>query len=147
MKQNYQKILGIISILTGIILLLNNPILNLTGHAISDSIGKSSGSIFGLMFVIVGILVFMAKRTLVNITNSGKIINHSNKFLKDIKNEDWKVINSTLKKIGTGLAKEEYLTYEKHRSIRTDKGNRIHFDYSDNRNKVNLIKYDKKHYK
>jgi len=60
MKKRPVQILGIIVILIGIVFLINS--FQITGFVVLKDVGRTAGSVFGIVFVIGGILLFMAGR-------------------------------------------------------------------------------------
>ena len=163
MEKRKIRIISIVLIIVGIAILLNWN--SITGNIISEKIGLETNSILrmviGLGLIIGGSLVFLAREregalvqklqenrgNLPEKTDSEKEVFLTNKFKKRIKKEDRKAIRNAVKKIGTGLGKEEQLVYhgENLYSIRSTKGGRILFEYEANRSKVNLMDYVSDH--
>jgi len=59
MEKRISKFLGVILVLIGAVLLSNSA--GITGFAILQNIGKTTGSIFGIVFVIVGVLLLVTR--------------------------------------------------------------------------------------
>ncbi len=117
----------------------------ITGWTIGS--GNSFGivSIIGLGLMIGGIVLFMARKSLEGKlptkTNRGLRVRWANKFLKGIRSRgDVRRIAETIKKIGEGGPKEEFLSHEDHYSRRVDKGSRVHYTYKNN--EVHLLFYE-----
>ena len=60
MKKILQSILGILFIFTGIVLILNS-FSGITGFVVFENISKNTGSIFGIVFIVVGALLFVIR--------------------------------------------------------------------------------------
>tara|TARA_Y100000034_G_C6907887_1_gene421897 strand:+ start:175 stop:603 length:429 start_codon:yes stop_codon:yes gene_type:complete len=140
----FKRGLGIFLFLIGVFILTSSQS-GITGNIVSDRVNAIS-SIFGLVFIIGGLVLFMAKKSLVSITGSGETIVVSNKFKKSIKNRDIDEVNEALRKIGTTLGKEEFLRHMKEYSIRVNKKDRILFNRYNPR-EITLDKYDANHYR
>ncbi|MBU0760295.1 MAG: hypothetical protein KJ600_03980 [Nanoarchaeota archaeon] len=59
MKKRFVKILGILLIVIGIVVLLDT-FTGITGLVVLEDIGRTAGSVIGIVFVLVGVLVFMS---------------------------------------------------------------------------------------
>lgn len=59
MEKKVLRVISVIPIIIGLILLMSS--LSITGNVISDNIGKTVGSILGLVFIIGGITLFLTK--------------------------------------------------------------------------------------
>ena len=131
MKKGTLVIISTILVILGLILLVSS--LSITGNVISERIGKTTGSILGLMFVISGVILFMARRAesqLVNRTGGGLAVLKTDRFLKAVRKYDPKKINDAILKIGTGLGGEErVVTAKEDFSIKGGKGARVIFSY------------------
>lgn len=78
-KMDYKKTLGILFALAGMILIFDP--LRITGFVIAENIGGEINSVLGLVFVIGGIIFFMAGRT----WEGGLELNLAQKILKSRK--------------------------------------------------------------
>ena len=87
MKLKLQRIFGGALILTGFIFILNS-LSSITGFIISQNLGKGVGSIFGLVFIICGILIFVSSREVKEgnlakqLLENGAIVQDSKKLRK-----------------------------------------------------------------
>jgi len=131
MKKGTLVIISTILVMIGLILLVSS--LSITGNVISERIGKTTGSILGLMFVIGGFILFMARRAeseLVNKTEGGLTVIKTDRFLKVVRRHDPKIINRAILKIGSGKGGEErVVTAKEDFSIKGGKGARVIFSY------------------
>ena len=127
MKNSILKTSGVISIFIGIFLIIIQPFNKITGAIIDISTNLSKiNFIIGLLLIVVGIIFFsiatVEERVLQNMI-------FTNRFRKEIKRADPRLINRALSKLGTGLADEKLMHqyagggYQ----LRTDKGGRIHY--------------------
>jgi hypothetical protein len=76
MKKGTLVVISTILVVLGLILLVSS--LSITGNVVSERMGKTTGSIFGLMLIISGIVLYMAGRETVlqrleRTLSSGKI--------------------------------------------------------------------------
>ena len=119
-----RKILGFISILMGIVFLLDTQ---LTGAIISNSMGSSVSFFIGMILLIGGIGLILTKgRKLADETEGGMEIIITDRFSRSIGKHSIKKINKALKKIGTGRGREETLKMDRTLfSIRASGGARI----------------------
>lgn len=123
MKAKVMKNLGIFFFLIGVVLILNS-LSGITGFIIAERVGTSVSGILGLVFLVVGVLLFVSG--LEKKVKPIKII-RTKQFQKAIKRHPQGPIEAAIKKIGTGLANEENLKYAKGNSIRTTKGGRVFY--------------------
>jgi len=147
-KFNLKRFLGVLFFWVGITFMLNS-FSGITGYSIVEEIAKPTSSIFGFVFIIVGLVLFLYQQGKEKAGGGlEKKINiiRTKKFEKSIKKKPIKEIENALKKLGTGLANEEYLKHEDKWSIRIDKGARILYD----RNGDEIVLYEfvpsSKHY-
>lgn len=137
---NNKRVLGIISIVLGIVLIINSQTTILGAVIGFKEISTNASLIVGLVFVIFGIALFFAIR------RHGEI-KRSKRFLKDIKKlkpGELGKVEEAIRKIGTGQGKEEKLRLLSGYSIRVDKQSRVRFDYESNGD-INLTDYDREH--
>lgn len=136
MKERVIKSIWILLIVVGVLLLLNS-FSGITGFVVSENLQGGLSIVWGLVFIVGGILLFVVLRE-----RESKLIKiiRTKTFEKAIKKIPKKPIESTIAKIGTGLAKQERLMHQKGKnSIRVSKGGRI--IYSTEGNAVRLLDY------
>ncbi len=127
MKKRPLKISGAFLTILGAFLLIIQPINLITGAVIDSSTSISViDFIIGLSMMIVGIILYSTATVEERVTQN---IIYSDRFRREIKRVDPRILRRAIEKIGKGLADEKHLHeyagggYQ----IRTDKGGRIHY--------------------
>lgn len=135
MKKRVFIIEGLAFLLIGLVFLLNS-FSSITGAVVLENANVNVSGLLGLVFVIVGIAVMMAgERGKISIDDVVDGQGHkpviTDDFRKAIRRHDPKKIITAIRKIGTGLGKQEPLTHIKHQSVRSGEGGyRVIFDYN-----------------
>ena len=147
MEKGTLVIIATVLTIIGLVFLIDS--LGITGGVISDSVGETTSSILGLIFIIAGIVLFMARKVkesnLVNRTGDNREVDLSDRFMRSIRGRDINRINAAIKKIGTRKGKEEILQMDPNlHSIRVAKGDRIIF-YRMGEERVQADKYVSAH--
>ncbi len=139
------KKLGIGIILLGLVLIANSSLMSITGYVIDESV-RVGGSIFGLVFVVVGIGLFFSQKA-GGLEKTLKII-RTEQFERAIKRVPKKIIENALAKLGTGKGNEEYIKegpYGGYWSIRASKGARIYYSLEGDTAKVMAYEPSSRH--
>lgn len=130
MKKRFMKIIGALFAIVGVFLLTIQPFAPITGAIIDLSTSVSiMNFIAGLLIIIIGIILYSTATVEERVSPN---ILLTDRFRKESKRADQRIIQRALSKIGTGLADEKHM----HRyagggyQIRTDKGGRIHYQRS-----------------
>ncbi len=126
-----ERFAGILLLLLGFVLIVNATAVSITGNVIFSEGQAKIGSILGMVFVALGLTIFLVE-------NEGGLerrvepeIIRSKTFRKSLKKHksELDAINRAVEKIGTGLGKEHPLKgYKSKYSIKASKGGRIVFD-------------------
>lgn len=148
MKRSVMRALGILLILAGVLFVLNS-FSGITGFAVAELVGKATGSIIGLVFIVGGIVLFLRgqESELVKISDGGVRIIRSKRFNRSIRQlapKDKKIIERAIRKIGTGCGNEEKLRRGGY-GIKATKGGRVIFDYNENKSNAELQNYTPQH--
>ena len=121
---------GLFLIVVGVVISINS--LSMTGYVVGEGV-KEPGFLIGLIFVVGGIVIYLAKRRitasdLVSRTQQGTSVIISDRFLRSARGHNIASINDAIEKIGTGLGREEALKLNRNlRSIRATDRNRLIF--------------------
>jgi hypothetical protein len=144
MSKRVYRNFGLALIVVGVFLLLNS-FQGVTGFVILEDADVSLGYFFGAAFLIVGILLLMAGRGgLEEISSANVKLEPTRGFSRDIRGHDLNRINTTLRKIGTGLGDEHRLTTGDY-SISNSKGGRVVFRYDPKHTTATLEAFDEGH--
>ena len=141
-----KKIISLGSIVIGIIILLNS-FSGITGFIVLEDVGKTASSILGIVLVISGILLLMAregKGGLEKISDAGVTLESTDRFTKAIKKHDIIRINAALRNIGTGKGDEHKLSTGEY-SISSSESGRVVFAYDSSHSTATLKNYDEGH--
>jgi len=140
------KLFSILITLIGFVFILNSSFRSITGNVVRESI-HLGGSIFGLIFIIGGLVLFLANQKAGGLEGKLNIITTKG-FDKMVKRVPKKEVENALDKIGTGKGKEEYIKegkYKGHWSIRTSKGARIYYLLEGSRANVTAYETSSEH--
>jgi len=133
------RYLGIALLLIGAVLLVNS--FGITGFAILEGAGKTMGSVLGIVFVVVGILLIQSRR---RVEKESELVRYveiirTKSFNRSVRGHEGEAKNA-IAKIGTGMGGEHKLITGDY-SIRATKGARVVFAYNKNHTEATLKRY------
>lgn len=129
---NKKRLFGFILVFIGLAFFLLKVVL--TGAVIGTSRTEIIG-LTGALIIIIGIVIILASGP----SGLEQRIIRTDRFEKSVRKYDPALIESAIKKIGSGAGKEEYLKHMQVRSIRVSHGGRILFNRT--QKGIELIEY------
>ncbi|MBT4165748.1 hypothetical protein HOE04_01780 [archaeon] len=129
-----KKIIGGIFIFVGLLVIILQPLVGITGAVVGSAVSIEINFMIGLVVLVLGIVLYATGlQELIKSDSDIKDFGVTREFKRATKGMDKKIIRRAVKKIGTGLGHEKHRMYgDENFSVRVDKGGRIFYQIMPN---------------